>query len=142
MARSEHRADLVVLAPDLPERRLMVEVKRSGLDHSAALARIKSSMLGSNCPVGLLVTPERTWLLRNTYESEDSIRVTGDYPTVTLLGIAEVPDNERELESIVERWLEFLTSGSSDGLDDEVRWDVARYVLPAVADGRVISEHR
>jgi hypothetical protein len=141
MSRPASRADFLVLAPDLPERRLVVEVKRRGFNRAGAIAQMKSYMLDNNCPVGLLITPEQTWLLRDTYEGDDSIRETGVYPTATLLGIADVPDDDRELGSIVERWLESLTSGSSEGLDEEVRWDVARYVLPAIADGRVVSEH-
>ncbi|MFV8753491.1 hypothetical protein ACNOYE_23310 [Nannocystaceae bacterium ST9] len=141
MSRSGPSADFTVFAPDLPERRLVVELKRRGFDRAGALAQMKSYMLASNCPIGLIFTPELTWLLRDTYEGEDSIRETGIYPTATLLGIANVPEDEREFQSIVERWLESLTSGSSDNLNEEVRWDVARYVLPAVADGRVVAEH-
>lgn len=96
-------------------------------------------MKGSNCPLGLVITPERSWLLRDTYESVDAIREVAEYDTATLLGVSEVPNDELELEELVGRWLDGLTSGSAAGLAQEVRADVSRYLLPEVTEGRVAS---
>ena len=134
-------ADLVVLAPDLPETRLVVEVKRGAFDRQEAVRQIKAYMAGRNCPIGLLITPTETWLLRDTYEGSgpDAIGQAGAYPTAALLGLAEVPEDEASLVRAVEQWLERLTSGSADGLRDDVRTEVSRYLLPAVTEGRVAS---
>jgi hypothetical protein len=139
VARTEPLADLIVLAPDLPELRLIVEIKLGRFDQRAAIAQLASYMARSNCSLGLMVTREHTWLLRDTYEGEDSIREVAVYDTAVLLGTAEVPDNERELEALVGQWLDTLTSGSAASVAKEVRLDVARYLLPAVTEGRVES---
>ncbi|WP_052553902.1 hypothetical protein [Enhygromyxa salina] len=140
MARREPLADLIVLARDLPELRLIVEIKRGGhFDRPAAIQQLASYMARSNCPLGLMVTPRQTWMLRDTYEGEDSIREVAVYDTAVLLGVAEIPDNENDLEMLVGSWLDGLTSGSAASVAKEVRPDVARYLLPAVAEGRVES---
>ena len=140
MARAQPRADLIVLAPDLPELRLVVEIKTriDALDLEAATKQVQSYMQGTNCPLGLIVTPTRSWLLRDEYEADGSISRT-EYPTAMLLGVSDVPAEEDELELLVGRWLESLTSGSSTGLRDEVRFDVSRYLIPALVEGRVES---
>jgi hypothetical protein len=119
--------------------RLIVEIKGGDFDRAATNYQLESYMRGSNCPLGLVITPERSWLLRDTYEAGNSIREVADYDTATLLGVAEVPQDERELEELVGRWLDGLTSGSAAGLAQEVRADVARYLLPEVTEGRVAS---
>jgi hypothetical protein len=139
VSRHERRADLIVLAPDVPELRLIVEIKRRSFDRESATQQLAAYMIGSNCPLGLLVTPERTWLLRDTYEGASSIREVAEYDTSTLLGVAKAPDDERELEDLVGHWLDGLTSGSAAGLAQEVRSDIARYLLPEVTEGRVAS---
>jgi hypothetical protein len=134
-------ADLVVLAPDLPQTRLAVEVKSGAFDRKDAIQQLKVYMDRRDCPVALLITPERTWLLRNTYDGTgpDSIEEVGEYPTSALLGLDDVPDDERELVQTAESWLERLTSGSAANVRSEARGDVSRYVLPAVTEGRVAS---
>jgi hypothetical protein len=139
MARREPLADLIVLAPDLPELRLIVEIKHGQFDQQAAISRLAAYMARSNCALGLMVTPKNTWLLRDTYEGEDSIREVAVYDTALLLGVSEIPDDERDLEALVGRWLDTLTSGSAADVAKEVRHDVARYLLPAVTEGRVES---
>lgn len=134
-------ADIVVLAPDLPQTRLAVEVKRGAFDRGEAIRQLKAYMIGKACPVALLIAPDRTWMLHDTYEDfdESSIQEAGEYSTAALLGIDEVPDDEQELVAIVEAWLERLTSGSATNVHREVRRDVSRYLLPAVTEGRVAS---
>jgi hypothetical protein len=137
--RHQPRADFIVLAPDVPELRLIVEIKHGHFDREAATQQLESYMKGSKCPLGLLITPEHTWLLRDTYESVNPIREVAVYDTATLLGVHEIPDDEGDLEDLVGRWLDGLTSGATTGLTQEVRFDVARYVLPEVTEGRVAS---
>ena len=120
--------------------RLIVEVKRRGesIDKSS-VEQLGSFMTRNNCPLGLLVTPDQTWLFRNTYEIEDAIEEIAQFDTPTLLGVSETPDSEAELEQLVGRWLESLTSGSTANVQEQVAHDVARYLLPEVTEGRVES---
>lgn len=135
------RADLVVLAPDLPETRLVVEIKRGSFDRDGTIGQLKTYMAARNCAIGLLLTPDETWLLRDTYEGSgaDAIKEAGTYPTTALLGLAEVPQDEAALVRAVELWLEGLTTGSADSVRDDVRHEVSRYLLPAITEGRVAS---
>ena len=133
--------DLLVLAPDLPQARFAVEVKSRPFDRERAIQQVKAYMAGRDCPVAMLITPERTWLMRDTYERTgvDSIALVGEYSTSALLGLDRAPEDERELVDAVVGWLERLTSGSDAIVASEARADVARYVLPAVTEGRVVS---
>ncbi len=135
------RPDFIVFAPDLPETRLVVEVKGCAVDHGAVVAQMKAYMAARLCPIGLLVTSSETWLLRDTYEGSgaDAIRAEGPYATAELLGLDLVPEDEQRLELEVERWLEGLTSGSADAIRENVRRDLSPYLLPAVTEGRVAS---
>jgi hypothetical protein len=135
------RPDFVVLARDLPETRLVVELKRNESQHADATAQIKGYMVARHCPIGLLITPTRAWLLRDTYEGSgvDAIREEGPYSTAELLGLGVVPDDEPTLALEVERWLERLTSGSASALHEPARRDLSPYLLPAVTEGRVAS---
>ena len=134
-------ADVVVLAPDLPELRMAVEVKVGKIDPRRAVAQLRKYMRGRNCPVGLLVTPEQSWLLYETYESDSdaSIREIGVYSTAPLLGLVRTPEDEQTLIAAVEQWLERLAAGSTDAVDEAVREPLSHYILPAVAEGRVAS---
>lgn len=135
------RPDFVVFAPDLPETRLVVELKRRDVDHEAVMPQIKAYMAARHCPIGLLITPTQTWLLRDTYEGSgaDAIQETGPHSTAELLGLETVPDDEQGLALEVERWLESMTSGSADAICEDLRRDLSPYLLPAVTEGRVAS---
>jgi hypothetical protein len=135
------KPDFVVFAPDLPETRLVVELKRSLFNRDAVANLIKEYMVARRCSVGLLITPTETWFLRDTYDSSgvEAIAQSGPYSTAELLGIDDVPDDEDAFASAVGRWLEGLTSGSAEGLRDGVQRDVSPYLLPAVTEGRVAS---
>jgi hypothetical protein len=135
------KPDFVVFAPDLPETRLVVEVKRREVDREAMVAQMKEYMAARHCPIGLLVTSTETWLLRDSYEGSgtDAIREEGPYATAELLGVDAVPEDEQRLELVVERWLEALTSGSADAIRGDVRHHLSPHLLPAVTEGRVAS---
>lgn len=135
------RPDFVVLAPELPETRLVVELKLGDARHEDVIDQMKRYMVARRCPIGLLITPTQAWLLRDTYEASglESIREEGPYATAELLGLASVPENEQTLALAVEGWLESLTSGSANVLREQVRHDLSPYLLPAVTEGRVAS---
>jgi hypothetical protein len=135
--------DLLVLARELPEVELVVEVKVGAFDREASERQLKRYMVARNCPLGLLVTPSTTSLLRDSYEGhgEDSISTVGEYATSDLMDLDEVPGSERELEDQVFTWLERMAaSGIARRSRGTARDDVSRYLLPAVVEGRVYAE--
>jgi hypothetical protein len=138
-------ADLLVLAPELPEAQLLVEVEVGEFDKAKVEEQLALNMAAWNCPIALLVTPVTTWLIRDAYEenAEPAIRATGEYPTADLLDLDSVPKTEHELLAVVHRWLENLAmSGMATSSRANARLDVTRYVLPAIVEGRVVQESR
>lgn len=136
-------ADLFVLDRELPEVQLLAEVKVGKFDRAVVERQLKQYMLARSCPLALLITPETTWLLRDSYQSldESSIEVAGEYATADLLDLDEVPGSERELADRLHDWLEILAaSGNPKHTRANTREDVARYVVPAVVEGRVFTE--
>jgi hypothetical protein len=145
------RTDLTVFAKDFPESRLVVEVKAgvctpSGDDPS--VKQLALYMWGANCHHGLLVTPTKTYVLRDDFSAAgpEAIRVIHEIPTRTLFSrlVPSYPEtiSEQELEKLTRQWLERLTSSYDAALPDNA--DVMRAFFPeivgAVAEGRVVSE--
>ena len=130
--------DIVVTVPEESRVALVVEAKT----HLPNLARtedaLKEYMIGMQCPVGLLVTPERLWIYRDAYldRSPQSIKRIGEYATIPLWREAP-PTEPRRFEVFVQRWLERLpeepTSSLPAGLGEALR----EYVIPAVNQGEV-----
>ncbi len=101
------RTDLVVLAKDYPEVRLMAEVKPSvanPLDLSGAVSQLAHYMWNANCHYGLIFTPKTTYVLRDDFATQgpEAIRVHNALPTERVLSRmrprSEVITSERELE--------------------------------------------
>jgi hypothetical protein len=145
------RTDLTVFARDYPEARLAVEVKHAvsmPLEQDAAIRQLARYMWGANCHYGLLMTPTKTYVLRDDFRAAgpEAMRVTDVLPTTTLLsrltrsGIQ--PTSVPELELLAREWLQRLTTSYQAALPDDP--DVMRAFFPdlvgAVADGRVVAE--
>ncbi len=112
-------------------------------DTRQAISRLKQSMLGMNCPVGILITPERTWLLHDTFSdyTEASIATIGELATDEVLERRHVPRTGTELQHVVHVWLEQISTGRPSALPAALapRKLLGEHVLPAAADGRVVS---
>lgn len=145
------RADLTVFAKDYPESRLMVEVKpvvSTPLEQDPAVKQLARYMWGENCHYGLLVTPVKTYVLRDDFSRSgpESIHITNSLSTETLFSRLVYPGtdtfSERELAMLTERWLSRLATSYESALPDDE--EVIRAIFPdivgAVADGRVVSE--
>lgn len=145
------RADLTVFAKDYPETRLMVEVRpavSTPAEQDPAVKQMTRAMWGVNCHYGLIVTPTKTYVLRDDFSTSapDSIRVTDSVSTDTLFSrlIHPIPAgiSERELETLTGHWLSRLAASYESALPDDE--EVGRAFFPeivgAVADGRVVSE--
>jgi hypothetical protein len=66
------RADLTVFAKDYPESRLMVEVKpavSTPPEQDPAVKQMMRYMWGENCHYGLIVTPTKTYVLRDDFST-------------------------------------------------------------------------
>jgi len=145
------RTDLTVFAKDYPEARLVLEVKpvvSTPPEQDAAVRQVARYMWGANCHYGLVMTPTKTYVLRDDFSStgSEAMRVTDVLATATLLsqltGSLREPIAPEELESLAREWLERLTSSYQAALPDDP--DVMRAFFPdlvgAVAEGRVVAE--
>jgi hypothetical protein len=145
------RTDLTVFAKDYPEARLVLEVKSAvtappALD--AAVSEVSRYMWGANCHYGLVMTPTKTYVLRDDFSTAgpEAIRVTDVLPTTTLLSrvtrSGTEPISSEKLESLAREWLERLTTSYLAALPDDP--DVMQAFFPdlvgAVAEGRVVTE--
>ena len=132
--------DIIVTSADPTEVALVVEVKQRLSQPAFAERQMKRYMLGMRCPLGLLVTPDRMWLLRDRFrsDSEDSIERVGEFSTPGSLR-SHVKDKEAsgfELEQAVQNWLKALGRGSTtETLDPKLREALEEYVVPALAQG-------
>lgn len=144
------RTDLTVFAKDYPEARLVLEVKlavSSPPEHDAAVRQVARSMWGANCHFGLVITPTKTYILRDDFSNTgpEAMRVTDQVPTAKLLsrGTRSLTElSEQELEVLAREWLERLTTSYQTALPDDP--EVIRAFFPdlvgAVAEGRVVAQ--
>jgi hypothetical protein len=136
-------ADVIVLSHDVPELRLVAEVKRTINDLSEVEGQLRRYLLDRRCSLALLVTPERTRIYRDTYAdySDATIQLVGEYATADLLDLEVVPTDERALTEAVREWLSRLAIAWPSALprSDDARRPVLQYLVPEVADGRVSS---
>jgi hypothetical protein len=145
------RTDLTVFARDYPEARLVVELKpsvSSSPEQDSAVKQLARYMWGANCHYGLIMTPTKTYVLRDdfTRPGPESIHVTDVLPTPTLLSRLGWPLSEpvstQQLELLAREWLERLAASYEAALPDDP--DVVRALFPdivgAVAEGRVVTE--
>jgi hypothetical protein len=136
-------ADVVVFAREVPDVRLVAEVKRTISDIGAAEAQLRQYMLARRCSLGLLVTPDRARIYRDTYAdfTEGSVKLVGEFSTADLLDLAPVPSDERGLQEAVREWLDRMAASWPSALPrtDAARGPVTQYLVPEVADGRVTS---
>jgi hypothetical protein len=145
------RTDLIVFAKDYPEVRLVVEVKPSistPVDLDSAVKQVARSMWGANCHYGLIFTLKTTYVLRDDFTAQgpEAIRVSAVLSTEKLLGRLGIPasaiGSERQLQSVVQNWLERLAASYEAALPDDP--EIIRALFPeivgAVAEGRVVSE--
>lgn len=128
---------------------LVVETKlsSSGLDEVASqLARY---MFGMRCPMGMLVTPERVRLYRDTYSepSEHGVERIAEFDsplsvTNRMPPSGEKPDQAARFEHAVQSWLESLGMGVGlEELGAEARRAVEDNVLPLLRTGQVRAGH-
>jgi hypothetical protein len=135
-------ADVLVMAPNEPDVMLAAYV-RNAIDPDAVEPSLRRYMLDTRCSLALLVSPDRTWIYRDTYRdfTESSVELVGEFSTTDILGVNPAPQDERALSAAVSEWLEHLAAVWPTALpaSPEARAPVAYYLVPAVAEGRVLS---
>ncbi len=145
------RVDLTVFAKDYPEARLVLEVKSAVStppEQDEAVRQLARYMWGANCHHGLVMTPTKTYVLRDDFRTAgpEAMRVTDVLPTATVLsrltGSVRESMSAQELELLAREWVQRLTTSYQAALPDDP--DVMRALFPdlvgAVAEGRVVAE--
>lgn len=121
---------------------LVAQVKMHLPDVRGGEEGLKRYMVGMQCPVGLLVTPERIWLYRDSYNSRtpDSVELVGVFDAKSLWHRSP-PLDEVRFEVFVQDWLRDLTEQRNEELPYDARRALREYVLPAVAQGEIRAAH-
>lgn len=136
-------ADVLVMARDVPDVRLVAEIKASLGDRAGVESALRQYMLDRRCSLGLLVTPETTLIFRDTFAdfTASSIELVGEYRTNELLALDAAPTESRALQAAVIDWLDRLASAWPSALPrtDAARSPVVQFLVPEVAEGRVLS---
>ena len=134
------RPDILVTTPDGVV--LVIEAKVTLPDLERSEQQLREYMVGMQCPVGLLITPERMWLYRDFYtaRSPQSVQRVGEF-NARALWDKQPPTEGALFESFVQRWLEGLARRPAEELPDEVRESLREYVLPALTGGDVRAAH-
>lgn len=139
MGGAVFRPDVVVRGTDLPLLRLAVGIRTRGDDLAQAARQLRQYMVGEACPLGLLVTPERTHVYQKTYsDTPDFIQELAAVETPVLLDTRGAVENGPELERAVRQWLETLVR--HPGVPVHLAGEAARiedHLLPAMVDAEV-----
>lgn len=132
--------DIIVTTPD--GITLVAEAKVYLPNLERTEEELKQYMVGMQCPIGLLITPERMWIYRDSYttRSPQSVQRVGEF-NVRPLWRQPPPSEAAGFEVFVQRWLEDLASEPAGQAPKELRVALQDYVLPALADGDVRAAH-
>jgi hypothetical protein len=98
-------------------------------------------MVGMQCPVGLLITPERMRLYRDSYTSRspESVEFVGEFNLESWW--QQPPQSQGAFETFVQQWLENLAGQLNSELPNPLREALREDVLPAVTNGDVRAAH-
>jgi hypothetical protein len=132
--------DILIITPD--GITLVVEAKVTLPNLEGVEEDLKQYMVGMQCPTGLLITPKRMWLYRDSYTtlSPQSVQRVGEF-SLTRLWDQPPPLQGSQFEMFVQRWLEDLPKQPAKEVPDELREALRDYVLPAVTNGEVRAAH-
>ena len=133
-------ADIIVSTVD--GLALVVEAKVALPDLQQAEQQLKDYMVQMQCPVGMLVTPERLWLYRDSYLSRasQSVELVGEFDAREVWRDAP-PLEGVQFEAFVQRWLEQLGQQPMQRMPKNLREALQEYVLPAVRGGEIRAAH-
>jgi len=133
--------DILVTNPDDPRVTLVVEAKTHLPNLERTEADLKQYMVRMQVPIGVLITPERLWLYRDSYTTTapDSVRRIGEYNITNAW--RQPPPNQAGFESLVQHWLESLRKRLAPTLPKDLSDALREYVIPAITSGDVRAAH-
>ena len=132
--------DIIINTPD--GRVMVIEAKVALHDQPRTEEALKRYMVGMQYPFGLLITPEKGWLYRDSYSSLSpaSVRQVEEFDSARMWH-QNPPRKGREFEAFVQQWIENLADFPAESLPPELKDVVQAYVLPAIAAGEVRAAH-
>jgi hypothetical protein len=132
--------DILITTPE--GMALVVETKVTLTDLKRTEQDIKEYMVRMSCPIGLLITPERMWLYRDSYttRSPESVLRIGEFNAKPLWQ-EPLPLTNEAFELFVQKWLEDLAGRPTDELPQKLREALRDHILPAVVGGEVRAAH-
>jgi hypothetical protein len=103
---------------------------------------LKQYMVAMQYPFGLLITPEKGWLYRDSYSGlpPTSGKRVEEFDSA-LIWRQKPPRQGLEFEAFVQQWIENLADFPAESLPPRLKDVVQVYVLPAIAAGEVRAAH-
>ncbi|HYL78590.1 MAG TPA: hypothetical protein VEU96_30645 [Bryobacteraceae bacterium] len=132
--------DILINTPD--GRVMVIEAKVTMNDLPRTEEALKRYMVGMQYPFGLLITPEKGWVYRDSYTcfSPASVRQVEEFDS-TRVWRQKPPRQGLEFEAFVQQWIEDLADFPAESLPPQLKDIVQGYVLPAIAAGEVRAAH-
>jgi hypothetical protein len=132
--------DIIISTPD--GRLMVIEAKVAMNDLPHTEEALKRYMVAMQYPFGLLITPEKGWVYRDSYSSLSpaSIKKVEEFDSIPI-GRQDPPREPLEFEAFVQRWIEDLPDFPTQSLPPQLKDIVQGYVLPAIAVGEAKAAH-
>lgn len=132
--------DIIVTTADGPT--LVVEAKATSASLHRTEEQLKRYMVSMQCPVGVLFTPERMIVYRDSYSGRlpSSVERVGDFDTKRIWHTPP-PANNVFFQSFVQHWLEELIRRPDPDLPEDLRKAFEEYIEPALVSGEVRAAH-
>ena len=132
--------DIIINTPD--GRLMVIEAKVAMNDLQSTEQALKQYMVAMQYPFGLLITPEKGWVYRDSYASlsPESIKRIEEFDSTPVWG-QDPPREPIQFEAFVQRWIEDVADVPAHSLPPRLKEIVQAYVLPAIASGEVKAAH-
>ena len=132
--------DILINTPD--GRVMVIEAKVAMNDLPRTEEALKGYMIAMQYPFGLLITPEKGWVYRDSFSSVSpaSVKRVGVFDS-TRIWRQNPPSEGQQFEAFVQQWIEDLADFPPASLPPELKDIVQGYVLPAIATGEVRAAH-
>ena len=121
---------------------LVVEAKVNLPNLECSEEDLKQYMVSMQCPTGILITPSRMWVYRDSFttRSPQSVQRVGEFSLARMWHQPPPLQGER-FETFVQQWLEDLPKHPGKEVPNELREAFQEYILPAVTSGEVRAAH-
>ena len=132
--------DIIISTPD--GRLMVIEAKVAIDDLPRTEEALKRYMVAMQYPFGLLITPEKGWVYRDSYSSLSpaSIQQVEEFDSFPIWR-QKPPREPLEFEAFVQRWIEDLADFPAQSLPPQLKNIVQGYVLAAIEGGEVKAAH-